>query len=77
MTATQIHLCDRLKRLGFARENHIKLYGMQFLLIGDPVVVADNAVFVYATEMKSGQLRRVRIPMTIVNIARDEQQPAA
>jgi hypothetical protein len=36
-----------------------KLYGTQFELLGDPVVVNDHAVFVYATEIKSGELRRV------------------
>jgi hypothetical protein len=31
MTATQIHLCERLKRLGFRRENQtiVKMAGQQ------------------------------------------------
>jgi hypothetical protein len=72
MTKEQVHLSEKLKRLGFTRENQIRLYGMQFELVGDPVVINDHAVFVYAMEMKSGQLRRVRIPMTILNMASKE-----
>ena len=69
MTATQIHLSERLKRLGFTREKQIKLYGSQFELVGDPIVMSDNVVFFDAVEQKSGQLRRVRIPLTIVHMA--------
>ena len=69
MTAAQIHLSERLKRLGFTREKQIKLYGSQFVLVGDPIVMTDNLVFFDAVEQKSGQLRRVRIPLTIVHMA--------
>jgi hypothetical protein len=69
MTATQIHLCERLKRLGFRRKTRVKLYGSQFELVGDPVVMSDTAVFFDGVEQKSGQLRRVRIPLTIVKMA--------
>jgi hypothetical protein len=40
----------------------------QFELVGDPVV-SDTVVFFDAVEQKSGQLRRVRIPLTIVHMA--------
>lgn len=49
MTKEQVRLCERLKRLGFTRENQIVLYGTRFQLVGDPVVISDHAVFVYAT----------------------------
>lgn len=76
MTEEQLCLCERLKRLGFTRENQMNLYGTRFQLLGDPVVVNDHAVFVYATETKSGQLRRVRIPITVLNMARREPTAA-
>jgi hypothetical protein len=69
MTATQIHLCERLKRLGFTREQQVKLYGSQFELVGDPIAMSDTVVFFDAVEQKSGELRRVRIPLTIVKMA--------
>jgi hypothetical protein len=74
MTTIQIHLCDRLKQLGFSRNNQIKLYGSQFELVGDPLVISDDVVFVDALERKSGQSCRVRIPLNIVRMA-IEQSP--
>jgi hypothetical protein len=77
MTAPQVHMCDRLKRLGFTRENQIKLYGTQFRLVGDPLIMSDNVVFVDAVEQKSGELRRVRIPLMIVKMATDQAEALA
>jgi hypothetical protein len=42
MTAEQTHLCDRLKLLGFTQGEQVRLYGLQFELRGDPLVMADN-----------------------------------
>jgi hypothetical protein len=72
MTTVQIHLCDRLKQLGFSRNNHIRLYGSQFELVGDPLVISDDVVFVDALERKSGQSCRVRIPLNIVRMATEQ-----
>jgi len=69
MTDKQLRLCERLKRMGFTREQQMRLYGEQFELVSDPLVVADQVVFVDAIEKGSGQFRRIRIPLTIVNIA--------
>jgi len=41
-------------------------------LVGDPLVMGDNVVFVDAIEQKSRQLRRVRIPLNIVRMATDQ-----
>lgn len=69
MTEKQINLLARLKRLGFTKGNQLKLYGEVFELVSEPIFMADNVVLVDATERKSGQLRRVRIPLPIVNMA--------
>lgn len=69
MTTIQINLCERLKRLGFSRQNQVKLYGSQFELVGDPLAVSDDVVFVDAVEQKSGQHCRVRIPLNIIRMA--------
>lgn len=76
MTEEQVRLCETLRRLGFTRENQIRLYGTKLELLSDPLAVSDHAVFVYATEIKSGKLRRVRLPMTILNMARKQQLTA-
>ena len=72
MTATQVHLCERLKQLGFSRESQIRLYGSQFELVGDPLVISDHVVFVDAIERKSGESCRVRIPLNIVKMATEQ-----
>ena len=63
-------LCEEIKRLGYARNNQVWLYGRLFDLVSDPISVGENLVLVDAVERKSGQVRRVRIPSTIVQIAR-------
>ena len=66
----QPSLCETLKRLGYAHDNQVRLYGQVFDLVSDPVSVSENFVFVDALERKSGQFRRVRIPRTIIRMAR-------
>ena len=72
MTATQIHLCERLKQLGFSRQNNVRLYGSQFELMGDPLVISDDVVLVEAVERRSGESCRVRIPLNIVRMATEQ-----
>lgn len=69
MTTRELHVCERLKRLGFTRENQVKLYGSQFELVSDPLIVDEDLVFVDAVEKRSGERRRVRIPLMIVRMA--------
>lgn len=72
MNASEVQVCESLKRLGFARNNRIKLYGLQFELVSDPLIAADNLVFVDAVENKSGKITRVPIPLTVVKMATDQ-----
>ena len=72
MTAIQVQLCERLKQLGFSRESRIRLYGSQFELVGDPLVMSDDLVFVDAVDEKSGKSCRVRIPLNIVKMATEQ-----
>jgi hypothetical protein len=76
MTTRQSVLCERLKRLGFAQENQMKLYGLEFEFLSDPIVVEEDLILLDAVEKKSGQLRRVRIPLPIVKMARAERRAA-
>ena len=69
-------LCEAIKRLGYARNNRVRLYGEVFDLVSDPISVGETLVFVDAVELKSGQARRVRIPSTIVQIARINRRAA-
>ena len=76
MIRHQASVCARLKGLGFAQGNQIKLYGQTFELVSDPIVMADQMFFVDAIETRSGQLRRVCIPLPILTIANGERRAA-
>jgi len=69
-------LCETLKRLGYAQDNQVRLYGELFDLISDPVRVGESLVFVDALDRKSNQFKRVRIPRTIVQMARIKSRAA-
>jgi hypothetical protein len=69
-------LCETIKRLGFAQNNQVKFYGKVFDLLSDPVIVGENFVFVDALEQRSGKVMRVRIPPTIVQMARIKSRAA-
>lgn len=58
-----------LKKLGYKNQNHVKLYGQEFWLVGDPIAMTETLVLVDAIEMKSGHNMRIRIPLNIVNMA--------
>ena len=69
MTEKQVKVSTRLKRLGFTKGNQMRLYGEVFDVVGEPILMADEVVLLDATERKSGQLRRVRLPLPIVKMA--------
>ena len=64
-------LCDTLKRLGYAPNIQMKLYGEIFELTSDPIVETDNLVFVDGIEKKSGKRRRIRIPLLVLRMAKE------
>jgi CRISPR/Cas system CMR subunit Cmr4 (Cas7 group RAMP superfamily) len=76
MKVKEVGLCGNLKRMGFTQDSQMRLYGQEFEVMSDPIVMADDVVFVDAIEKKTGRSRRVRIPLTIVQRARVER-PAA
>jgi hypothetical protein len=76
MTRQQVSLCTRLKQLGFTQGNRMKLYGEEFEVHSEPIVMGDHLVLVDAIEMKSGRLRRVRIPLPILKMANGERRAA-
>ena len=45
----------RLKQLGFAKGNRMKLYGQILELVSEPTVMSDRVVLVDVTEAKSGE----------------------
>jgi hypothetical protein len=61
-------LVARLKGLGFAQGKHMKLYGEKFRMVSDPIVVTEDKVVVEAVEERSGQARRLSIPLPILKM---------
>jgi hypothetical protein len=74
MTKEQGSLCAAIKRLGYADNNQVRLYREVFDLVLDPFSNGDNLVFVDALEQKTGHLRRVRIPLSVVRMAKPERR---
>jgi hypothetical protein len=75
MTNEQMALCDRIRRLGYAQNCQVRLYGEVFDLTSDPVSGGGDLIFVDALERRSGRMRRLRIPLNIVRMA--EERPRA
>ncbi len=76
MTKQQTAICERLKRLGYSQGNRVRIYGQEFELISDPITVQDQLVFVDGVERKSGDVRRIRIPLPIVRMIHQDLRVA-
>lgn len=62
-----IELCERLKTLGYAHRNRIRMYGEEFDLISNPIQ-DENGFAIEAVSRKSGHARMLRIPLSIVQM---------
>lgn len=54
----------------------MKLYGENFEFLSEPIVMTDDVVLMDAAVTKTGQTRRVRVPLPIVTMARRERTAA-
>ena len=64
-------ICERLKKFGYASERRIRLYGEELHLVSNPI--ADGAGYsVLAIAVRSGSLRHMRIPLTVVSMLERE-----
>lgn len=70
MRTNQMGLYERLKRLGFAQASQLSLYGKHFELVSDPIIMTDDVIFIDAIDKKSGQAKRVRIPLPVLKMAK-------
>jgi hypothetical protein len=76
MAQTTPSLCERLKRLGFTKKSQMRLYGEEFELLSDPILMGDDLVFVDAIEKHSRRFRRVRVPLPIVRMVSADRRAA-
>jgi hypothetical protein len=64
-------ICERLKKFGYASERRIRLYGEELHLVSNPV--ADETGYsVLAVAVRSGNLRHMRIPLSVVGMLERE-----
>lgn len=59
-------ICQRLQKLGYTRERRIRLYGEEFYLTSNPVSEGGGFA-VEGISRKSGEARRIRIPLPVVH----------
>lgn len=67
-TQATAELCEKLKHLGFARSNHVKLYGEQFQLVSDPFP-HETGIAVEAVRDNGKNPRTVKLPLPILKVA--------
>lgn len=64
-------ICEKLKNFGYRSERRIRLYGEDLELISNPI--ADGAGYsVVAKTVRTGNLRHLRLPLSIVSILERE-----
>ena len=64
-------ICERLQELGYAREKSIKLYGEELRLVSNPMPDGDGFA-VEGVARRSGHMRRMRIPLSLITTLRKE-----
>jgi hypothetical protein len=69
MVKDRVDVCEFLKRLGYARNNQVRLYGQVFYLVSDPMSLNEHVVVVDAWEPKSKKNRRISIPLSLIRMA--------
>jgi hypothetical protein len=68
MTSQEVAVREKLKRIGYAKGNRVRIYGQEFNLVSDPVPMQGNVIFVDGVEVRSGETMRIRIPLPIVRM---------
>ena len=66
-SSRDVELCERLKTLGYALRNRIRMYGEEFDLTSNPLP-DENGIAIEAISRKSGIARRLRIPLSILQM---------
>lgn len=69
--ASNAEVCERLKALGYADRNRIRIYGEEFDLLSNPIS-DEHGVSIEAKSRKSGNARRLRIPLSILHMIRKD-----
>jgi hypothetical protein len=71
LAKTENFICEKLRRLGYARERSIRLYGEEFRLVSNPKPDGDGFA-IDGIARGSGDQRRIRVPLSLVVTIRKE-----
>jgi hypothetical protein len=71
MAKESMPLIAQLKGLGFAKGKPMKLYGQKLKVTSDPIVISEDKVEVEALDERSGQARRLPIPLPVLKMKRN------
>ena len=68
---TEIFICEKLRKMGYAQERRIRLYGEEFRLVSNPTPDGDGFA-IDAIAHGSGAPRRIGVPLSLVVTIRQE-----
>ena len=68
--------CARIKQLGYVAFRRVRIYGEEFELLSDPFPQADQ-IAIRAQAKSDSRVRILRLPVTIVQDGRGQQQVTA
>jgi hypothetical protein len=63
-----LKICESLKNLGYARSNHIRLYGEQFELVSDTFPY-ETGIAVEVVQRDGKNPPTIKLPLSILNMA--------
>jgi hypothetical protein len=69
-------ICARVKHLGYATSERIRLYGEEFEVVSDPFPEA-NGIAVHVIINKDSSIRILGIPATVLQSAKGWRVPSA
>jgi hypothetical protein len=69
-------VCARVRHLGYAASERVRLYGEEFEVVSDPFPEADG-IAVHVTTKKDSRIRVLQIPATVLQSVRGQVTSAA
>ena len=64
--SSNMHLCERIKELGYAPSKTVRLYGQKCEILSDPFMESGNVTIQVRTQQ---EIRMLRLPSTILQMA--------
>lgn len=68
-------LAERLKKLGYAIRRRVHMYGEELELTSDPIP-HENTFLVEGKSRRSGKAKRLKIPLSILQMVRNQSRLA-